>query len=122
MAALTRQEMFDRAVRGLRAQGWERCSDGQRCVYSNEYGLRCAWGHVDPSLTQYDAGSVEALRHFHKGIATDLSAEDCEWAMDLQAQHDNSGGRVDMQDRFRTFGTRYGLTWPEEKTDEEVQR
>lgn len=116
----TRQEMFDRAVRGLRAQGWRQAigADGA-CRYrtTDRDGkvLRCAWGHVDTSLSDYE-GSLTSLRNCGYGIAGRLDEHDASWAQSLQMVHDRADSPAKMEAAFRQFGLQYGLAWPEEET------
>ena len=127
---MTRQEMFDKAVIGLRSQGWERCSifEGaagvERCVYQKRVGdsvQRCAWGWVDQSLTGLISGTVGNLRERGIGLAADLSYAEANWADNMQAAHDNFNyaGTVvffeapPMEQRFREFAADNDLIWPE---------
>lgn len=119
----SRQEMFNRAVIGIRSQGWERCMDDGQCVYANDKGQHCAWGWVDQSLSDV-RGSVGTLRSMGVGLAALLSLEDVDWANRLQDVHDRAApslaafqrsGLLSMEGRFREFGKENGLIWPEEQ-------
>lgn len=109
---MTKQEMFDRAVRGLHSQQWETCVDGNNnCVYAD--GVRhCAWGWVDTSLT-VQLGSVATLREAGIGLAASLSPDEEKLASAMQSAHDSAGAAYPMRDRFLALAERFGLTWPE---------
>jgi hypothetical protein len=115
----SRQEMFDRAVRGVRSQGFQQCSNGASCRYRHMRAdgtvMRCVWGWVDPEGTESDpCGTVFFLRENKVGLAATLSEEDAEWARGLQVAHDGASEKVgDMESRLRRFGTDHGLVWPE---------
>jgi hypothetical protein len=106
---ITKQEMFDRAVRGLASQGWERCVFKNACVFTDDKGKRCAWGWVDTSLGSSINGNVRALWEHGIGIAAQLNDSDLEFALALQEAHDRS---YDMDKAFRHFGKHWGLEWP----------
>lgn len=109
---LTRQEMFDRAVRGLASQGWKACESGSHCAYTNDQGHHCAWGWVDTSLAEKQRGSVVDLRKTKVGLAAGLSDKDLKFAQELQVAHDTAIGEVDMREKFATLSRRHGLVWP----------
>jgi hypothetical protein len=120
VAVLTKQEMFDRAVRGLRAQNWQRCvtideSGTIRCVYYDpETGFRCAWGHVDPEGTKWNRGNVFGLRQDGVGLAAQLDHDTLPFAEQLQEAHDFIDEELPpMEQRFRLIAEQHGLTWPE---------
>ncbi len=109
---MTRQEMFDRAVRELRSQGYRIAQFDEGCVYLTGDGLRCAWGHVDPDLTGADDGSVYSLRQANRGIAATLDADGVVFALQLQDCHDCSDSPSNMESRLRSLGDKFQLEWP----------
>ncbi len=116
---MTNQEMFNKAVIGLRRQGWTRAgfvdSRGNfMCRYADGSGRRCAWGHVDISLHSGHSNSIWGLHFRSIGIAATLTCGQMNFAQDLQTAHDGGYTPLDMQVAFRGLGERYGLTWPEE--------
>lgn len=142
---MTEQEMFTKAVVGLRAQGWARAVVHQptgevSCVYHDKAtGRRCAWGHVDPEGTQdlstdfngpdlvqlvfsksvpIGYTNVTRLHAEKRGVAGTLTMSEVQFARNLQSCHD---GAVDgqLEERFREFGKTYALTWPEEPAEPE---
>lgn len=115
---LTKQEMFDRAWRGLKAQGWVRAYDKEtsRCEYLTSDGLRCAWGHVDPDGTAKPVAkgrSVFGLKEDDVGLAADLSWNLVDFGHRLQMAHDNAPDDG-LEARLREFAAAQGLTIPKE--------
>jgi hypothetical protein len=109
---LTKQEMFDRAYRGLASQGWRAALSGSACAYVGMEGMRCAWGWVDLSLTEIHRGTVEDLRNAKIGLAANLDFDDLAFASDLQRCHDESKDGDGMRSDFNAMALRYGLTIP----------
>lgn len=118
---LTKQDMFDRAVRGLRAQGWRRSFNPEvsRCSYKAPDGKRCAWGHVDPSLDDV-SGTVYDLRKLQIGLAAGLDDPALRFATLLQQCHDGAICPEYMEERFRQVAKEHALTWPEEEAPNAV--
>lgn len=121
VSPLTRQEMFDRAVRGLRSQGWRpaRVPDTNLCLYKTEVDgvlCRCAWGWVDPEATANPnvEGTLWDLNTDGVGLAAELNIDDLEWARRLQQAHDASQNSSELQRSMHIFGTESHLTWPED--------
>lgn len=109
-----RQEFFNLAVIGLSNQSWKKSVNTRGgCVYVSDSGNRCAWGHVDKSLSEQTFGSISLLREMGVGIATKLSHEEFEFAKQLQGCHDLSFEPADMNFRFRDLGKEFELKWPE---------
>ncbi len=114
---ITKQEMFNRAVRGLRSQGFQRCGVNHPTGFESLYAdgeKRCAWGHVDPSLTRANSTFyVESLAADKIGIAPSLDVDSLEFAKQLQWCHDDSQLPGLMERRLRRLGEREKLSWPE---------
>ncbi len=114
------QEMFDRAVRGLASQGWQKSESDDRhhgtlCVYRKEMPdgsvRHCAWGWVDPEGTAHNPdGSVETLYANGTGLAASHSGMNLMFARNLQRSHDNSSDAGSMVLAFRALAERYGLS------------
>lgn len=112
---MTIQEMFDKAVRGLASQGWNRClsnGDYGTCCYSNQANMRCAWGWVDLELGIEHVGTVYDLAN-NGGIAATLSREELQFARQLQIAHDGAFEPRNMLHDMRVLARDYGLKWPE---------
>jgi len=110
---MTIQEMFSKAVVGLRGQGFERAlrADGG-CAYLTVDGRRCAWGHVDTDLDLHADGSVKTLRNIGEGLAGELDDEGIRFALDLQNAHDSAHNPEMMEGNLREVAIQYGLEWP----------
>lgn len=118
---ITKQEMFNRAVRGLRSQGFERCMSNPgpdldpEPVYNDGNGRHCAWGWVDRSIgpeAKNNAFFVEDLALEGVGIAKSLTTDLLAFGRNLQWCHDDSPTPAVMERRLRRLGEREGLKWP----------
>ena len=116
MRRLNKQEMFSRAVTGLRSQGFRQCLDDHpespEPVYAHTDGRRCAWGWVDRSLTP-NHDSTFFVDELHAGIAPRMTMDELEFARELQWCHDDSRTPAAMERRLRRLGEREKLRWPE---------
>jgi hypothetical protein len=130
---MTHQEMFDRAVRGLASQGFERCRIGAggvnyvyRKVREDGFVMHCAWGWVDTegagAAESAFAGDVYWLRLRGIGLAAELSDDDVEvnngdlpldgFAIELQKAHDRGTSPNLMVSQLQRVSENFGLTWP----------
>lgn len=109
---MTKQEMFDKAVRGLRSQQWQVCVDDAGCSYDNGRNEHCAWGWVDEA-TWGKTGTVMSMRKGNIGIAPKLSPDALNFAMKMQRTHDCSASGSMLEDTFRALGNTHDLVWPE---------
>lgn len=115
---MTIQEVFDKAVRGLRDQGWRKASVGGdwisgACKYRTSSGLRCAIGHVIPDekySPKLEGRSAYDVAH-HIGLVIEDMPSGF-FLNRLQECHDQALNRLDMHRRFRAFAARYGLEFP----------
>lgn len=127
---MTLQEIFNRAWRGLEAQGWRRAMaaptqpDEQLCTYYRRTPdgevLRCAWGHVDPEGTVAQdphTGEVvaaetawSALAKRKLGIAVQRSQLD--FIGRLVWAHDEGYTPETMRKTMTDLATAYGLEVP----------
>lgn len=114
----SRQEMFSRAWRGLKTQGFMRATrENGSCVYRTGDGKRCAWGHVDPEGTEHrPIGTVSDLRYNRVGLAAHLDESDLAFATELQIAHDSSADSSwRMEVRMRSLARAYDLLIPDEE-------
>lgn len=90
---MTRQEIFDKVVAHLRAQGKQAITDGGTCMYRADDGSMCAVGCLikdefyDPSFEKKDVNHykvVEAL----KSSGIDMEFHTKNLLDDLQSLHD----------------------------------
>lgn len=111
---LTKQEMFNRAYRGLYGQSWKRCVDeGGSCVYNGPNGTHCAWGHVDPSITKrQEYRDITTLRRARTGLARTLDDDQFDFARELQSTHDESAEGPDMRQSLRMLAREHKLKIP----------
>lgn len=113
------QEFFDMAATGLANQGFARATadGGKHCVYEDDKGYRCAFGHLlsetelaeirDEGMLSLDVFSLSRTSHWPEEIpATD---EDVEFYRQLQRCHDAPDTPGEMVERLVEFATHYGL-------------
>lgn len=119
MTVPSRQEMFNRAWRGLKEQGFESCvNKSGHCVYrgavKHDVQQRCAWGHVDPAGTEHGDGfgAVGDLAVNGFGLAGQLDDSDLAWARALQVCHDTVDSSVHLETRLRAFAAECKLKVP----------
>lgn len=109
------QEMYTRAVTGLRSQGFARCQVNGESLYGDGCGKFCAWGWVDPETAsdpKYSRYFVNGLMADGVGVAAGLDLAGITFARQLQWCHDDSATPATMERRLRQLGEREGLTWP----------
>lgn len=131
---LTRQQIYDKAVNGLAAQGFELAIAGETCAYRTESGRKCAAGQLIPDeaykplldsgggLTvaylrglescsyPQPAAKVQALRD---GLAAGgVSEEDYDLVSELQKAHDGCIGEADFKPALITVGRANRLDIP----------
>lgn len=111
---MRKQEMFARAVNGLRHQKWEQSMVSGEPAYADGEGRRCAWGWVDQGIQpgQHNTYFVEGLAADRVGIACSLDIEQLEFAKQLQWCHDSAETPTMMERRLRRLGERERLLWP----------
>lgn len=120
--SLTRQEMFNKAYRGLASQNWAKCEIRIKagpdtwCIYTDENGRHCAWGWVDPSLpvNRYAGMTVRDLRVQQIGVAADIDVRDLMFTENLQVAHDSASGPDDMRRKMELLAEQYYLDIPQE--------
>lgn len=118
MAKLTKQEMFDRAYRGLAKQRWRQCvseSDSDECRYNGPNGMHCAWGHVDTRIPKSREGvNVYRLANLKVGLAAQLLADDSlmVFAEQIQSAHDDNSEPRGMREEFKALAKEHGLKIP----------
>lgn len=109
---MTRQEMFDKAARGVIAQGGLSVDPNtERCLYI--YGKRrCAVGHL---LSSEDARKADLARSNVGSLvrAGLLQADDKDFLIDLQRAHDacvTADFPASFRRRMRAVARQYGLS------------
>lgn len=126
----SRQVMFNKAVRGLRSQGFRKCvllpedpdptdpnpniwMQDLQCLYDDGDGSHCAWGWIDKSLTKDEFSDLSGLRSKSIGLACLLDTEDYLWARQLQSIHDFAASPEGMEEDLRDFAKKHHLKFPE---------
>lgn len=108
----TRQEIFDLAWNGLKAQGFKRSKvvGGPRCLYRSQNGLKCAIGHCIPDEIYSPLMEEEGLDKVMEiiGVPDNLFP----FAEDLQHAHDGAESPAGMEGNLRRFAERHSLTIP----------
>lgn len=111
---MTNQEMFDKAVRGLRSQDFERSmkhGSERHCVYDDGAGKHCAWGWVDEESWCYSTTGIHGIE---TALVKQLSMEGrLNFAAELQACHDRARTPEQMETNLRNFAFNQKLSFPE---------
>lgn len=112
VSPLTKQEIFDRAWRGLSSQGFQRCRVNDRCAYSDGNGRHCAWGWVDVGLGVGSTLAIYEMRRKLQGVAALLDDEGLDFAEQLQEAHDSHEYPEDMERALRELAADNSLSIP----------
>jgi len=121
---MTKQQMFERSVRGLAAQNWTRAMLGGECVYRTPGGLGCALGVL---MSRREAAACDAARWrarrdrphgvTYGPVSTEVASGSglLGLAVSLQAAHDTCDtGPDDLRRALARVGEACGLAWPED--------
>lgn len=107
----TRQEIFDLAWNGLKAQGFERSTSWTgRCAYRGDGGRKCAIGHSIPDEA-YDPELEGPIEH-PVLVAANISRSDLDFCRALQRKHDYADSPRDMAETLAQFAHDNSLTIP----------
>ena len=122
---MTKQEAFDKAVRGLASQNWELSMrqgpdrGSSFCAYRGIGGRRCAIGWLIPD-NEYHAGMEgEAVVSRALQAVPSLKpspVEGLDWIdfiLQLQLAHDDARSPHELQELLHALATEHDLTWPE---------
>lgn len=97
MTKLSNQEIFDKALFGIRQQNYEQSANGESCAYRGNNGTKCAVGHCidDATAERWDSfeggSSIRSVsKRDHEGFRNVFDAEQLELLCLLQACHDNT--------------------------------
>jgi hypothetical protein len=114
MMRITKQEMFTRAITGLKSQDFERCANEYgEPLYADGKGRHCAFGWIDTEITSdQSTWYIDDLAGDYKGLASRMTMEQLEFARQLQWCHDESTTPASMERRLRRLGEREDLVWP----------
>lgn len=113
---MTNQEVFDKVVKHLRAQGRKAVSDSMAatCRYRTEEGLKCAVGclipdnEYNPSFEGYSVGSLQAGG---RASPKSLARLDRKLLLRMQAVHDHHVV-PEWEHQFTEVAKEFNLTVP----------
>lgn len=126
---LTRQELFDKVWRGLKAQGFEQSTNAALCgyggcAYRGSDGRRCSAGHAIDDEHYSPAFEGEGISRDENGsncvgavgalVASGVNPIDFVLISDLQYAHDETLSPAEMESAVREVASFYGLTIPDE--------
>ena len=122
MTQLTNQQIFDKALFGIRNQGYKKSANGEVCVYrsTQEDGstLACAVGHCIPDDVAHlwDADdhdtSIGAIYHrYGKQFSEFFSEESLPLLSELQAVHDTTTFPEVFEDSMKVIALTHGLVY-----------
>lgn len=113
---LTLQQVFDNALRGVRAQGALSRDEWRSCRYRMEEGgkqLRCGIGYSIPDELynlDFEGKTVMSLLSWSASIESLLPTAKAVLA-DIQNAHDTAIDLSDFEIAMRDVADVYGLTW-----------
>lgn len=117
---MTRQEIFNKAYRGLKNQGFKQSVNSKgNCLYWNkETGLKCAIGHCIPeNLYDYEleSSSLGDFPLYGINLYDDRNAieDDDIFINDLISCHDDNILPEKMENSLLSFASKYNLRIPE---------
>lgn len=112
LSELTNQEIFNKVVAGLAAQGFQQCGTEDICQYYDPAtGYRCAIGQLIPPeeySESLEGKGVEKLEIF-----LGYSPAQIGFLRLLQIAHDASDTPDFMKDKLRNMAAAYNLELPE---------
>ena len=110
----TRQDIFNTAYAGLKAQGFKQSLDGRGyCRYRGEDGCKCAVGHLIPD-ERYNS-SFEGSGVTYTPISSAAGVEDIDdinFLREMQIAHDQNDLPQLMEAKLRTLAEKHGLMVP----------
>lgn len=113
---LTLQQVFDNALRGVRAQGALSRDAWSSCRYRMEEGgkqLRCGIGHSIPDELynpDLEGKTAQTLLEWSASIESLLPPSKAV-LMDIQHAHDKAKDLSDFEIAMHDVADKYGLTW-----------
>lgn len=120
---LSKQEIFNQAYLGLKAQGFKRSmQEGESelyCAYRGENGMKCAVGHLltDEEAAGLGNGSVSFVRAqlpSRLRNAKDVFDDSLVFLSHLQNAHDSGVFPESMKRKLHQLANDYSLTIPED--------
>lgn len=123
MSEFNRQKTFNKAYRGLKAQGFKQAGrmkknyDGEEafdCQYRGDNGMKCAIGHCIPDSKYHNQLEGDGARSEKLCLVMGYKygSGDAVWANDLQMIHDRNSQPELMQEALIAFAKAHELTVP----------
>jgi hypothetical protein len=124
MTQLTNQEIFDKALFGIREQGYEQSSRDYGCAYRGNGGLKCAVGHCidDETANSWDSivghgTSIVSMERYRKAeYEKFFSVHQLNLLTELQRAHDgiwSVNGAPSFEREMKRIAERWNLTYTE---------
>lgn len=111
----TRQQLFDRAVRGLASQGWEQSLKFNRgvssCAYRGAADTRCAVGWLFDGEVS-DEMNVMGVGKLIDNKLVEVDKELVPFLLQLQRMHDSHDWPEYMEKAYRQYAAANDLLWP----------
>jgi len=129
MTQLTNQEIFDKALFGIRAQNYQRSVYDYSCRYRGENGTKCAVGHciddetaaVWDKLTDTTISGIAVNVKIRESFEKFFNLEQIKFLMQLQRAHDVSlSGSVPIfENAMQNIAISHGLHYTEPQESKE---
>ena len=124
MTQLTNQEIFDKALFGIREQGYEQSVRESGCAYRGNGGLKCAVGHcIDDetanlwdSIVEHGLSIVSMERYRKAEYKKFFSVDQLDLLEQLQRAHDGIWGfsvAPNFEREMKKIADRWNLTYTE---------
>lgn len=121
---LTNQEAFDKALFGIRAQGYlQSISENDKCAYRGEDGRKCAIGHCLPDelaeeIKWLDTATFSSWSSIRKApefaeFSSVKMLQGCNPSLlsELQNVHDSMQDKENFEDRMQEIAQFYDLVY-----------
>lgn len=123
MTKLTNQEIFNKALFGIRQQNYEQSDNGDSCAYRGNNGTKCAVGHcIDDTTAErwdsFDGSGISniQLKHF-EDYNQFFDVEQLPLLQNLQACHDNYlgvsrwNGSLKFEQEMKNIAQQFNLVY-----------
>jgi len=110
-----RQKLFNKSVKGLASQNFERSvNDDNSCRYNGPGGKHCAIGHlITPKQGEsLDTAPSTSVFYVYDKLPKSLRNAGMWFLNELQQAHDNAGGAHHMMKYLVNFANRWSLKLP----------
>lgn len=118
MTQLTNQEIFDKALSGIRGQNYQVSKKGDVCAYRGHDGLKCAVGHCIDDETakvwdnlEFDTSIDSILIRDAKTFSDYFTSEQIEFLKALQMAHDTIYTPTCLEDEMQEIADKYDLVY-----------